>query len=461
VRRVQYFENVLEAIGNTPLIKLNRVARGVKPLLLVKAEHFNPGGSVKDRIGLAMVEAAERNGQLKPGGTIVEGTSGNTGVGLAMVAAIKGYKAIFTIPDKMAYEKIRLLRAYGAEVIVTPTAVPPDHPMSYYSVARRIQQTTPNTLYPNQYDHQANPESHYRSTGPEIWKQTEGRIDVFICGVGTGGTISGVGKYLKERNPNVKVVGVDPEGSILKEFFDSGGKVIGKTFRTYKVEGIGEDLIPKALWWKYIDAVVRTDDKEAFLVARRLAREEGLLCGGSSGSAVAGAIKYVKAEGLGEDKVVVILLPDTGERYLSKFYDDNWMRENGFLGEGMTLGALLARKSSEIPPLVGIRPLDKVKDAIDLMNRVGVSQLPVLDEQGRCVGTVQDWELTGKALEERIILDYPVGKHMGPPLPVLDEDASVQVATEALRKSSAVLVKRGDALVGILTKFDLIEHLAG
>lgn len=459
--RVQYHNNILEAIGSTPLVKLNKVARGLKPLLLAKVESFNPGGSVKDRIALDMVENAERAGQLKAGGTIVEGTSGNTGVGLALVAAIKGYRAVFTIPDKMAYEKIRLLRAYGADVIVTPTAVPPEHPSSYYSVAKRIRDTTPNCVYPNQYDNQANPESHYKTTGPEIWKQTEGKIDVFICGVGTGGTISGAGKFLKEKKPSIKVVGVDPEGSILKEFFDSGGKVIGRTFRTYKVEGIGEDIIPKALWWQYIDAVVRTDDKEAFLVARRMAREEGILCGGSAGSAVAGAIKYVKKEQVGEDKVVVVLLPDDGERYLSKFYDDNWMRENGFLGEGMTLGALLSRKGSDIPPLVTIRPLDKVKEAIALMSRMGVSQLPVLDEKGQSVGSVQDWELTGKALEERMILDYPVGKHMGPPLPILDEEEGVQRATEQLKKHSAILVRRGDVLVGILTKFDLLESLTG
>jgi cystathionine beta-synthase len=458
---LQYFRHVLEAIGNTPLIQLNKVVRGQRPgpLILAKVESFNPGGSVKDRIALDMVEAAERAGQLKPGGTIVEGTSGNTGVGLALVAAIKGYRAVFTMPDKMAYEKVRLLRAYGADVIVTPTAVPPEHPGSYYSVARRIQQTTPNCVYPNQYDNQANPEAHYKTTGPEIWQQTDGKIDVFVCGVGTGGTISGVGKFLKEQKPSVKIVGVDPEGSILKEFFDSGGKVIGKTFRTYKVEGIGEDLVPKALWWKYIDTVVRTDDREAFLLARRLAREEGLLEGGSAGSAIAGALKYVRAEQLGEDKVVVVLLPDTGERYLSKFYDDTWMRDNAFLGQEMTIGAMLSRKGSEIPPLVSVRPMDKVKDALELMNRIGVSQLPVVDEKGQSVGTVSEVELATKALENRIILDYPVGKHMGEPLPALDETSPVPAATELLRKHHAVLVRRGEHLIGILTKFDVLEHL--
>jgi cystathionine beta-synthase len=459
---VQYFKNVLEAIGDTPLIQLNKVVRGQRPgpLVLAKAEHRNPGGSVKDRIALDMVEGAERAGQLKPGGTIVEGTSGNTGVGLAMVAAIKGYRAVFTMPDKMAYEKVRLLRAYGADVIVTPTAVPPEHPSSYYSVAKRIQQTTPNCVYPNQYDNQANPEAHYKTTGPEIWRQTEGKVDVFVCGVGTGGTISGVGKFLKEKKPSVKIVGVDPEGSILKEYFDSGGKVIGKTFRTYKVEGIGEDLVPKALWWKHIDTVVRTNDLESFLVARRMAREEGMLVGGSAGSAVAGALKYIRAEGLGEDKVVVVLLPDTGERYLSKFYDDNWMRENGFLGQELTVGAILQRKSAEVPPLVTIRPVDKVKDAIDLMNRMGVSQLPVVDEKGQAVGTVSDSELATKALENRIILDYPVGKHMQEPMPIVEENQPVPAATELLRRHPGVLVRRDGKLVGILTKFDVLEHLS-
>lgn len=457
--RVQYYNNIVEAFGNTPMVRLNKVTRGVKPLVLAKVESFNPGGSVKDRIALDMVEAAERSGQLKPGGTIVEGTSGNTGVGLAIVAAIKGYRAVFTIPDKMSYEKIRLLRAYGADVVVTPTAVPPEHPSSYYSVAKRIQQTTPNCVYPNQYDNQANPEAHYKTTGPEIWRQTEGKVDVVVCSIGTCGTISGIGKYLKEKEPRVKIVGVDPEGSILKEYFDSGGKVIGRTFKTYKVEGIGEDIIPKALWMKYVDAVVRVDDKESFLVARRLAREEGLMVGGSAGSAVAGALKYIRAEKLGEDKVVVVLLPDTGERYLSKFYDDNWMRDNAFLGQELTIGAVLQRKSSEIPPLVSIRPLDKVRDAIELMNRIGISQLPVIDDQGQSVGTVTDLELAQKALEERMILDYPVGKHMGPALPVLDEDKPLTAATELLKKHPAVLVRRGEALVGILTKFDVLEHL--
>jgi cystathionine beta-synthase len=457
---VDYYENILDAIGRTPLVRLSKVTRGCKPLMLAKVESFNPGGSVKDRIALDMVEAAERAGQLKPGGTIVEGTSGNTGVGLAMVAAIKGYRAVFTLPDKMSQEKIRLLRAYGADVIVTPTAVPPEHPSSYYSVAKRIQQTTPNCIYPNQYDNQANPEAHYGTTGPEIWKQTDGKVDVFVCGVGTGGTISGVGKFLKERKPGVKVVGVDPEGSILKEFFDSGGKVVGKTFKTYKIEGIGEDIVPKALWWKHIDAVVRVDDKESFLTARRLAREEGILAGGSAGSAIAGAIKYVKAEKVGEDEVVVVLLPDTGERYLSKFYDDNWMRENRFLGEELTVGAVLQRKGSEVPPLVTIRPLDKVRDAIELMNRMGISQLPVVDEKGECVGSVQDWQLTTRALEDRLLLDYPVSKHMGPAFPVIAEEQPLTAATELLRKNPAVLVQRGQHLVGILTKFDVLEHIA-
>lgn len=455
-----YFNNIIEAIGDTPLVKLNRITRGVKPVMLAKMENMNPGGSVKDRIALDMVENAERSGQLKPGGTIVEGTSGNTGVGLAMVAAIKGYRAVFTIPDKMAYEKIRLLRAYGADVIVTPTAVPPEHPNSYYSVARRIQQTTPNCVYPNQYDNQANPEAHYKTTGPEIWRQTDGKVDVFVAGVGTGGTISGVGKFLKEKKPSVKVVGVDPEGSILKEFYDSGGKVIGRTLKTYKVEGIGEDIVPKALWWQYIDAVVKVDDKESFLNARRLAREEGMLVGGSAGSAMAGAMKYVRAERLGEDQTVVVLLPDTGERYLSKFYDDNWMRDNAFLGQELTIGAILQRKSADVPPLVTIRPLDKVRDALEMMNRMGVSQLPVIDDKGQSVGMVGESDLATKALENRIILDYPVAKHMLEPLPILDEEQPVTVATEMLRKHHAVLVRRAGALVGILTKYDILENLA-
>ena len=305
-KKIKYFENILKTLGNTPLVKLNKVARGFKGHYFVKVESFNPGGSVKDRIGLEIVEEAEREGRLRPGGTIVEATSGNTGMGLALVAAIKGYKCVFTLPDKMSMEKIRLLRAFGAEVIITPTAVPHDSPESYTEVAKRIVRETPNSILANQYYNPKNPEAHYKTTGPELWEQTGGQIDYFVCGMGTGGTISGVGKFLKEKNPNVKIVGADPMGSVLREYFYT--KTYSHTMKTYKVEGIGQDWLPATLNFEVIDDIVEVSDKESFLAARRMTRDEGIFAGGSSGTAIAGALKY--ADRMKENDIMVILLPD-------------------------------------------------------------------------------------------------------------------------------------------------------
>jgi len=326
-KELRVYSNVLEAIGRTPLIRLNRlaVAAGSRAEIWAKVESFNPGGSVKDRIGIAMIAEAERQGKLKPGGTIVEPTSGNTGVGLALVAALKGYRMIFTMPDKMSAEKINLLRAYGAEVIVCPTAVPPEDPRSYYSVAKRIVEETPGAFMPNQYANPQNPEAHYRTTGPEIWAQTGGRLDYFVAGMGTGGTISGVGRFLKEQDPSIRVIGVDPEGSVLKRYFETGEP--GEA-HTYDVEGIGEDIIPETTHFQYIDEIRRVTDRDSFLTARRLAREEGLLCGGSSGAAVWVALEVGREARPGER--IVVLLPDTGERYLGKFYSDEWLKEHGY-----------------------------------------------------------------------------------------------------------------------------------
>jgi cystathionine beta-synthase len=336
-------QNILEAIGNTPLVRLNRVTQGITSTVLVKCEFMNPGGSVKDRIGIAMIEDAERNGLIKSGGTIIEATSGNTGVGLALVAATKGYKMVFVMPDKMSDEKIQLLRAFGARVVITPTAVKPDDPRSYYSVSKRIAEQTPNALLIGQFWNQANPKAHYCTTGPEIWHQAGGKVDVFVAGMGTGGTISGTSHYLKEQNHSLITVGVDPVGSIYTEYFHT--RKFG-TAHSYKVEGVGEDLLPTTLDFNTIDDVVQVSDKEAFLMTRRLVREEGIFCGGSCGMAVAGTLRWIHDHDLGKDKTVVVLLPDSGSRYLSKIFSDDWMRENGFL-ESASVSELVAKPNQK------------------------------------------------------------------------------------------------------------------
>ena len=447
-------ETILDAIGNTPLVRLHKVARGVRPALLAKVEFVNPGGSVKDRIGLGMIEAAEREGRLRPGGTIVEGTSGNTGVGLAIAAAIKGYKTIFVMPDKMSEEKIRLLRAFGARVVITPTDVMPDDPRSYYSVSRRLSEETPNAILAGQYWNPANPEAHYRSTGPELWRQTGGRISAFIAGMGTGGTISGVGKYLKERNPAIKVVGVDPIGSLYTPYFETGE--LGEA-HSYKVEGVGEDFLPKTMDFGVVDDVVQVTDRESFVMTRRLVREEGLFCGGSCGLAMAGALKWLRTNGasLGEDDMVVVLLPDSGSRYLSKVFDDTWMRENGFLAPS-TVADLLDGRSSEV-----ITALEdtSIEAAIRQMKTHGISQLPVLDANGRLHGIIGesdllDYLLSGGAMDHTI-----AGLHAHE-IATIDPDMSLEELTSVFGRSpAAVVVKQGE-VVGIVTKIDVIDFLA-
>lgn len=449
---MKYYNNVLELIGNTPLVKLNKVTRGLKALILAKVEYFNPGGSVKDRIGYTMIEDAERKGLLKKSGTIVEPTSGNTGVGLAMAASIKGYKSIFVMPDKMSQEKIRLLKAYGSEVVITPTAVPKESPESYYSVSERLSREIPGAYQPNQYQNQVNPESHYKTTGPEIWEQTEGKIDVFVAGMGTGGTITGTARYLKEKNPKIKIVGVDPEGSLYT----------CKEMKPYKVEGIGEDFIPGTIDLSLIDEFVTVSDRDSFITARRLAREEGLLAGGSSGSAVFAALKI--ARHLDENKVVVVLLPDSGKSYLSKFFADDYMKEYGFWDyetEAISLKEILKTKKTGIPQLVTINADEPVTKAIEVMRENSISQLPVM-KGDKIIGSVQETTLMNLVFEEPDVMSQVVYEVMSDPLPVVSIDTAVNSAYELLSegKPAVLVIDENEKPAGILTKIDLIEYLS-
>lgn len=460
---LRVYDDVVQAIGNTPLVKLNKVTRGIRAQVYAKLEFMNPGGSVKDRIGLAMIERAEREGKLKPGGTIVEGTSGNTGVGLAIAAAIKGYKCIFVMPDKMSEEKIRLLRAFGARVVITPTAVEPDDPRSYYSVSKRLSEESPNTILAGQYWNPANPQAHYETTGPEIWKQTQGKIDYFVCGMGTGGTITGTGKFLKEQNPNVQVIGVDPVGSLLYATFKAGGTIPHGAFpKVYKIEGIGEDFLPTALDLQYVDDVVQAGDRESFLMTRRLVREEGLFCGGSSGSAMYGALQVAK--NLDADKTVVVLLPDSGSRYLSKVFNDDWMREFGFLDYPLAEGRvedIMARKQMEI---ITLRKSDLKTEVVKRMKQYNISQLPVVEQDGRYVGMVTELDLLNHLLssdhkhdaDETIqdIIDRESAEVIGP-------ETSLSVLSEVFRHGKVAVVCEEDKVTGIVSKIDLIEYLAG
>jgi cystathionine beta-synthase len=452
-------DSVLELIGETPLLRLNhRLARGVRPALYAKLEYLNPGGSVKDRIGLRMIEEAERAGLLKKGGTIVEPTSGNTGVGLAMVAALKGYKTIFVMPDKMSAEKVALLKAYGADVIVTPTNVPRESPDSYYSVADRLAREIPGGFQPNQYFNPNNPISHYETTGPEIWRQTDGKIDVFVAGVGTGGTITGVARYLKERNPRITIVGVDPEGSLYT----------GKEVKPYKVEGVGEDFIPGTVDLSLIDEWERVGDRESFLMCRRMAREEGVLVGGSCGLALAGALRYARR--IREDKIVVVLLPDSGRGYLSKIYNDDWMRDQGFIdrfGERREVGQL-AQEGSRV---IYAGSEETVREAIDRMHRYGISQMPVVEGRApgdefaprleAIVGVIEERSLLEKVFRSPETVDATVGSVMEEPLPFVDARDDVETLFPLFTDGgNGAVVVRDDAPVGVITRSDLLEFVA-
>ena len=454
------YESVLDTIGWTPLIRLNRVTRGIVTPVYGKAEFFNPGGSVKDRIGGPIIEQAERDGSLKPGGTIVEGTSGNTGVGLAIAAALKGYKCIFTMPDKMSQEKVRLLKAFGAEVIVTPTAVPPDHPDNYVVMARRIAAETPNAVLADQFYNKANPDAHYATTGPELWEQTGGRITHFVAAAGTGGTLTGVGRYLKEQNRRIRVIAGDPHGSILADTWRTKGQGVVEG-SPYKVEGIGQDKIPGTLDLDLIDEFHTVSDRESFAMARRLTREEGLFVGGSSGLITHVALQVAR-EVNDPDAFIVTFLCDTGERYLSKLYSDEWMRENQMLDpDRVTLGDVMHGKDGEQPAVVTVAPATTVRQALRLMSLHDVSQLPVMDRE-RCVGSVTDWSLSAKSLADAKVLDATVSDVMDAPFPTVEANRSADSVVKLLSKTSpAVLVtSAGSTTVqGIVTRSDLLHFL--
>jgi cystathionine beta-synthase len=461
--------DVLHALGGTPLVRLNAVAAGVRTPVVAKLEMLNPGGSVKDRIGIRMIEEAERKGWLKPGGTIVEPTSGNTGVGLAMAAAVKGYACIFVMPDKVAPEKVALLRAYGAQVVTTPTAVERDSPESYYSVADRLTRDVPNAFQPNQYFNPMNPRTHYESTGPEIWRQTAGRVTHFVAGVGTGGTISGTARFLKEQNPAVRVVGVDPEGSIYTQ---------PDNMHAYKIEGVGEDFWPGSFDPSLVDEWVKVTDRDAFLMARRVTREEGILVGGSCGMAVWGALEIAKRID-DPEALVVVLLPDSGRGYLSKIYNDDWMRENGFLSrfqQPARAGAVVAARSGEVPKMVAVGCDQTVAEAIELLRVHDISQLPVVrtgaatvsDDDGRparievhsVAGSLQERGLLDRLFRSPDVLSAKVSTIMDAPFPLVDANEEVERVAPMLASAPAVLVEREGYVVGVLTRADVLEFVA-
>ena len=457
-QHVTPYDSVLDTIGWTPLIRLARVGAGVRTPIYGKAEHKNPGGSVKDRIGLAIIEDAEAGGRLKAGGTIVEATSGNTGIGLAMAAAIKGYRCVFTMPDKMSQEKVRMLKAYGAEVVVTPTAVPPDHPDHYRMKAQQIVRETPGAILADQYFNPVNPDVHYRATGPEIWTQTGGLITHFVVAAGTGGTVSGAAKYLKEKNPKIRVVSGDPEGSVYTPYATTGEVKGGAP---YKVEGIGGDAIPENIWFDYIDEFRAVSDRTAMLMTRRLAREEGILVGSSSGVNVALALDVAR-ELDDPAALIVTVLCDTGERYLSKVFNDEWMRENQLLDSPRTtVEQLLGRRPTGSPPLVSVAPAAMVRQALNLMNTWDVSQIPVVDD-GEAIGTLLENTLMTRALAQPALLDRPVREVMDPPLPIVDAHFPTdRLGAMLTRESPAALVRKEGKLVGIVSRYDVLQQLIG
>jgi cystathionine beta-synthase len=453
-----WLNNILETMGDTPMIRLNSVTSHIKATVLAKVEYFNPGQSIKDRIAVKMVEDAERKGLLKPGGTIIEGTSGNTGMGLALVAAVRGYRCIFTMPDKQSKEKMDILRAMGAEVVVTPTAVEPDDPRSYYSVAKRLAKEIPNSYYPNQYDNLSNQQAHYESTGPEIWEQTEGKITHFVCGMGTCGTMTGIAKYLKEKNPNIVCVGIDTYGSVFKKLHETG--IFDKNeIYSYLTEGIGEDIIPENCNMKLVDKIIKVTDKDAAVMARKLSRLEGLFVGWSCGSAVHGALEYART--LQKEDVMVVILPDHGTRYLGKIYNDAWMSDHHFVDKGnmLTAGEIVERKTDKYP-LVTMTSANTLSDAIRIMRDQFITQIPVLDG-GVIIGTITESRVLNAILDDPSLKESSVTIAMNDPFPFVLSTTRIDAISKMITKDCpAVMMQDVDGQLHIITKFDLINVLA-
>lgn len=450
-----YYNSIIETIGNTPLVKLNKVTKGIKGTILAKVEYFNPGNSVKDRMAIKMIEDAEKEGKIKLGGTIIEGTSGNTGMGLALAAISKGYKCIFTMSDKQSQEKINILRAVGAEVIVCPTNVAPEDPRSYYSVAKRLSQEIPNSIYPNQYDNLSNTAAHYETTGPEIWEQTEGKVTYYACGVGTGGTMCGAAKYLKEQNPAVKTVGIDTYGSVFKKYKETGIFDDNEIF-PYMTEGIGEDILPKNVDFSLIDTFIKVTDKDAAVMTRRLAREEGLFVGWSCGSAVFGALEYAR-EHMTEEDVMVIILPDHGTRYLNKIYNDTWMKDHGFLeSRDFATAKDIIQSKNGSDRLLTIEKKLKISEAVRILNKEGISQIPVTDGE-QIVGSLTDSKVLNHLIDNPEIKDHPVSEIMDPPFKFVGMDNTLDVLSSLIdRENKALLVRDEKNKVHIITQADLL-----
>jgi len=447
--------SILELFGKTPLVKLNHITKDIKATVYAKMESMNPGASVKDRIGLAMIEDAEKRGLLKPGGTIIEATSGNTGIGLALTAAVKGYKCIFTMTEKVSVEKRRYLQALGADVVICPMTAKHDTPENYVSVAKRINNDTPNSLFMYQYNNPSNPDAHYHSTGPELWEQTHGKITHLVGSLGTGGTISGTGRFLKEKNPNIKIIAADPYGSIFKTYKESGVMTEGTP---YLVEGIGQDMLPENVHFKYIDEIINVTDKDSFHLSRRLGREEGIMCGGSTGTNLAAALKVAKD--LDENAVVVFIVCDTGERYLSKHHSDEWMREKRLLEKDKTtIGVVFQTKlTGGLPNMISATPGETIGEALARLEQYNVSQIPVLDEN-HSIGALTEADLMSMIIDDPATIDKKVSEVMGKPYPVIDESEDIKHGIQYLKESPAILVSQYGRLIGILTRYDVLDFI--